>query len=144
MCFVSDQVLPTDESVEHKKSHRQSHRKKVLPEIYLTRLLSTKVGHGPPSFAAGGIAGCGLQREAGPREVTPRGQRLSGSGGTRWPGWLERVWGGCRAPLAPWLPSGFPARPRSSGAGAWSVTRSVPRLVWGLCTWKGCWLPQGS
>ncbi|NXR21265.1 PLXD1 protein, partial [Cinclus mexicanus] len=35
-------VLPTDESVEHKKSHRQSHRKKVLPEIYLTRLLSTK------------------------------------------------------------------------------------------------------
>ncbi|KFO07209.1 Plexin-D1, partial [Balearica regulorum gibbericeps] len=31
-----------DESVEHKKSHRQSHRKKVLPEIYLTRLLSTK------------------------------------------------------------------------------------------------------
>ncbi|NXW63285.1 PLXD1 protein, partial [Eurystomus gularis] len=35
-------VLPTDESVEHKKSYRQSHRKKVLPEIYLTRLLSTK------------------------------------------------------------------------------------------------------
>ncbi|KAF0870485.1 PLXB1 protein, partial [Crocuta crocuta] len=27
---------------EPKKSHRQSHRKKVLPEIYLTRLLSTK------------------------------------------------------------------------------------------------------
>lgn len=46
MCFVLDQVLPTDESVEHKKSHRQSHRKKVLPEIYLTRLLSTKVGAG--------------------------------------------------------------------------------------------------
>uniref|UniRef100_A0A663EVD3 Plexin-D1 n=1 Tax=Aquila chrysaetos chrysaetos TaxID=223781 RepID=A0A663EVD3_AQUCH len=42
MCFILDQVLPTDESVEHKKSHRQSHRKKVLPEIYLTRLLSTK------------------------------------------------------------------------------------------------------
>uniref|UniRef100_A0A803XQE7 Plexin D1 n=1 Tax=Meleagris gallopavo TaxID=9103 RepID=A0A803XQE7_MELGA len=39
---VNLQVLPTDESVEHKKSHRQSHRKKVLPEIYLTRLLSTK------------------------------------------------------------------------------------------------------
>lgn len=38
------QVLPTDELVEPKKSHRQSHRKKVLPEIYLTRLLSTKVG----------------------------------------------------------------------------------------------------
>nr|XP_034367886.1 plexin-D1 [Arvicanthis niloticus] len=35
-------VLPTDELVEPKKSHRQSHRKKVLPEIYLTRLLSTK------------------------------------------------------------------------------------------------------
>ncbi|XP_019392531.1 PREDICTED: plexin-D1, partial [Crocodylus porosus] len=35
-------VLPSDESTEHKKSHRQSHRKKVLPEIYLTRLLSTK------------------------------------------------------------------------------------------------------
>uniref|UniRef100_A0A8C3VFQ9 Plexin-D1 n=1 Tax=Catharus ustulatus TaxID=91951 RepID=A0A8C3VFQ9_CATUS len=42
MCFIWNQVLPTDESVEHKKSHRQSHRKKVLPEIYLTRLLSTK------------------------------------------------------------------------------------------------------
>lgn len=48
MCFVWNQVLPTDESVEHKKSHRQSHRKKVLPEIYLTRLLSTKVGAGLP------------------------------------------------------------------------------------------------
>lgn len=36
------QVLPTDELAEPKKSHRQSHRKKVLPEIYLTRLLSTK------------------------------------------------------------------------------------------------------
>ncbi|KAF7249720.1 Plexin-D1 [Varanus komodoensis] len=35
-------VLPTDELNENKKSHRQSHRKKVLPEIYLTRLLSTK------------------------------------------------------------------------------------------------------
>uniref|UniRef100_F7GEJ6 Plexin-D1 n=1 Tax=Ornithorhynchus anatinus TaxID=9258 RepID=F7GEJ6_ORNAN len=35
-------VLPTDEMIEHKKSHKQSHRKKVLPEIYLTRLLSTK------------------------------------------------------------------------------------------------------
>ncbi|XP_013931200.1 PREDICTED: plexin-D1 [Thamnophis sirtalis] len=35
-------VLPTDELNEHKKSYRQSHRKKVLPEIYLTRLLSTK------------------------------------------------------------------------------------------------------
>ncbi|KAM3618334.1 uncharacterized protein V6R79_019210 [Siganus canaliculatus] len=35
-------VLPHDELIEHKKSHRQSHRKKVLPEIYLTRLLSTK------------------------------------------------------------------------------------------------------
>uniref|UniRef100_A0A8C2UG96 Plexin-D1 n=1 Tax=Coturnix japonica TaxID=93934 RepID=A0A8C2UG96_COTJA len=42
LCYVLHQVLPTDESVEHKKSHRQSHRKKVLPEIYLTRLLSTK------------------------------------------------------------------------------------------------------
>uniref|UniRef100_A0A8C5MJG7 Plexin D1 n=1 Tax=Leptobrachium leishanense TaxID=445787 RepID=A0A8C5MJG7_9ANUR len=35
-------VLPTDDLLETKKSHRQSHRKKVLPEIYLTRLLSTK------------------------------------------------------------------------------------------------------
>ncbi|XP_047460052.1 plexin-D1 [Mugil cephalus] len=35
-------VLPHDELMENKKSHRQSHRKKVLPEIYLTRLLSTK------------------------------------------------------------------------------------------------------
>uniref|UniRef100_A0A8C3XIM2 Plexin D1 n=1 Tax=Chelydra serpentina TaxID=8475 RepID=A0A8C3XIM2_CHESE len=40
--FILTQVLPTDELIEHKKSHRQSHRKKVLPEIYLTRLLSTK------------------------------------------------------------------------------------------------------
>ncbi|KAK6474084.1 plexin-D1 isoform X1 [Huso huso] len=35
-------VIPNDELMENKKSHRQSHRKKVLPEIYLTRLLSTK------------------------------------------------------------------------------------------------------
>ncbi|KAM4651060.1 plexin-D1 isoform 2-T2 [Discoglossus pictus] len=35
-------VLPTDDLTETKRSHRQSHRKKVLPEIYLTRLLSTK------------------------------------------------------------------------------------------------------
>ncbi|XP_067096342.1 plexin-D1 [Osmerus mordax] len=35
-------VLPNDEPMENRKSHRQSHRKKVLPEIYLTRLLSTK------------------------------------------------------------------------------------------------------
>ncbi|KAK2840858.1 hypothetical protein Q7C36_012437 [Tachysurus vachellii] len=35
-------VLPHDELTETKKSHRHSHRKKVLPEIYLTRLLSTK------------------------------------------------------------------------------------------------------
>lgn len=41
---LASQVLPTDELAEPKKSHRQSHRKKVLPEIYLTRLLSTKVG----------------------------------------------------------------------------------------------------
>uniref|UniRef100_A0A3B3SNE6 Plexin D1 n=1 Tax=Paramormyrops kingsleyae TaxID=1676925 RepID=A0A3B3SNE6_9TELE len=36
------EVLPHDELTETKKSHRHSHRKKVLPEIYLTRLLSTK------------------------------------------------------------------------------------------------------
>uniref|UniRef100_UPI00398EBF10 LOW QUALITY PROTEIN: plexin-D1 n=1 Tax=Pristiophorus japonicus TaxID=55135 RepID=UPI00398EBF10 len=35
-------VLPNDELVESKKSHKHSQRKKVLPEIYLTRLLSTK------------------------------------------------------------------------------------------------------
>ncbi|XP_011600897.1 plexin-D1 [Takifugu rubripes] len=35
-------VLPHDELMETRKSHRHSHRKKVLPEIYLTRLLSTK------------------------------------------------------------------------------------------------------
>ncbi|XP_050973700.1 plexin-D1 [Labeo rohita] len=35
-------VLPHDELAESRKSHRHSHRKKVLPEIYLTRLLSTK------------------------------------------------------------------------------------------------------
>ncbi|XP_051509231.1 plexin-D1 [Myxocyprinus asiaticus] len=35
-------VLPHDELIEGRKSHRHSHRKKVLPEIYLTRLLSTK------------------------------------------------------------------------------------------------------
>lgn len=43
----ASQVLPTDELAEPKKSHRQSHRKKVLPEIYLTRLLSTKVRPAP-------------------------------------------------------------------------------------------------
>uniref|UniRef100_A0A9J8AAZ2 Plexin D1 n=1 Tax=Cyprinus carpio carpio TaxID=630221 RepID=A0A9J8AAZ2_CYPCA len=36
------QVLPHDELTESRRSHRHSHRKKVLPEIYLTRLLSTK------------------------------------------------------------------------------------------------------
>ncbi|XP_075956191.1 plexin-D1 [Anarhichas minor] len=35
-------VLPHDDQMENKRSHRPSHRKKVLPEIYLTRLLSTK------------------------------------------------------------------------------------------------------
>ncbi|XP_053325868.1 plexin-D1 [Spea bombifrons] len=35
-------VPPTDDLFENKRSYRQSHRKKVLPEIYLTRLLSTK------------------------------------------------------------------------------------------------------
>ncbi|KAF3860638.1 hypothetical protein F7725_000893 [Dissostichus mawsoni] len=35
-------VLPHDDQNDHKRSHRTSHRKKVLPEIYLTRLLSTK------------------------------------------------------------------------------------------------------
>lgn len=35
-------VLPHDELMESRKTHRQSQRKKVLPEIYLTRLLSTK------------------------------------------------------------------------------------------------------
>uniref|UniRef100_A0A8C2J142 Plexin D1 n=1 Tax=Cyprinus carpio TaxID=7962 RepID=A0A8C2J142_CYPCA len=35
-------VLPHDELTESRRSHRHSHRKKVLPEIYLTRLLSTK------------------------------------------------------------------------------------------------------
>ncbi|XP_052461186.1 plexin-D1 isoform X1 [Carassius gibelio] len=35
-------VLQHDELTESRKSHRHSHRKKVLPEIYLTRLLSTK------------------------------------------------------------------------------------------------------
>nr|XP_015203481.1 PREDICTED: plexin-D1 [Lepisosteus oculatus] len=35
-------VAPNDELMETKRSQRHSHRKKVLPEIYLTRLLSTK------------------------------------------------------------------------------------------------------
>ncbi|XP_043934564.1 plexin-D1 isoform X2 [Protopterus annectens] len=35
-------VIPTDDLAETKKPLRQSQRKKVLPEIYLTRLLSTK------------------------------------------------------------------------------------------------------
>lgn len=43
LLLLATQVLPHDELMETKKSHRQSHRKKVLPEIYLTRLLSTKV-----------------------------------------------------------------------------------------------------
>lgn len=81
MCFIWDQVLPTDESVEHKKSHRQSHRKKVLPEIYLTRLLSTKVGAGLPLFLAGGIV-CGLQGEACSREGALQGWLLPKGSGT--------------------------------------------------------------
>ena len=65
-------MLPTDELAEPKKSHRQSHRKKVLPEIYLTRLLSTKVGlTSPPRQRAsyvhmpgygGGVEFCGGRR----------------------------------------------------------------------------------
>lgn len=35
-------VLPVDDYGDNRKSHKQSHKKKVLPEIYLTRLLSTK------------------------------------------------------------------------------------------------------
>ncbi|CAM4713171.1 unnamed protein product [Leuciscus chuanchicus] len=35
-------VLPHDDLGENRKTHRHSQRKKVLPEIYLTRLLSTK------------------------------------------------------------------------------------------------------
>lgn len=81
MCFIWNQVLPTDESVEHKKSHRQSHRKKVLPEIYLTRLLSTKVGAGLPLFLAGGIV-CGLQGEACSREGALQGWLLPKGRGT--------------------------------------------------------------
>lgn len=65
MCFVLGQVLPTDESVEHKKSHRQSHRKKVLPEIYLTRLLSTKVGDGMLGMVVVVCRGWALSRCAG-------------------------------------------------------------------------------
>uniref|UniRef100_A0A4W3GBS9 Plexin D1 n=1 Tax=Callorhinchus milii TaxID=7868 RepID=A0A4W3GBS9_CALMI len=34
--------LPHDEMNDSKRSHKHSHQKKVLPEIYLTRLLSTK------------------------------------------------------------------------------------------------------
>uniref|UniRef100_A0A8C1BUE7 Plexin D1 n=1 Tax=Cyprinus carpio carpio TaxID=630221 RepID=A0A8C1BUE7_CYPCA len=40
--IYSSSVLPHDELTESRRSHRHSHRKKVLPEIYLTRLLSTK------------------------------------------------------------------------------------------------------
>lgn len=53
--WLGPQVLPTDELAEPKKSHRQSHRKKVLPEIYLTRLLSTKVGLASPGNEAVGV-----------------------------------------------------------------------------------------
>ncbi|XP_078270450.1 plexin-D1 [Rhinoraja longicauda] len=35
-------VLPNDDLAENSRSHKHSQRKKVLPEIYLTRLLSTK------------------------------------------------------------------------------------------------------
>lgn len=54
---LASQVLPTDELAEPKKSHRQSHRKKVLPEIYLTRLLSTKVRPAPAASSPPGSAG---------------------------------------------------------------------------------------
>lgn len=77
VCFLSEQVLPTDESVEHKKSHRQSHRKKVLPEIYLTRLLSTKVGAGA---GAGGCAGAGAAGGRSPGWWAPVRAVGAGSG----------------------------------------------------------------
>lgn len=96
MCFILDQVLPTDESVEHKKSHRQSHRKKVLPEIYLTRLLSTKVGDGTPSFMAGGIIVCGLWQEAYSSKGALQGQLLLRGSGTL----LSWTAGTCLARLA--------------------------------------------
>lgn len=65
------QVLPTDELAEPKKSHRQSHRKKVLPEIYLTRLLSTKVG-----LASRPHLGRSLYTRAYEGEMGSQGKRL--------------------------------------------------------------------
>lgn len=71
-------MLPTDELAEPKKSHRQSHRKKVLPEIYLTRLLSTKVGlTSPPrqraSYAHMPGYGVGVEFCGGRRASCTRG-----------------------------------------------------------------------
>lgn len=129
MCFVLEQVLPTDESVEHKKSHRQSHRKKVLPEIYLTRLLSTKVGDG--CLCSGqGVAVC-LEREACSREGVQQG-------------WLLQRGSGCWSMVSgaaghSWLLGLPPAFQLTLGAAAlWEAPQELPGLVWGLCLWKGC------
>lgn len=104
MCFISDQVLPTDESVEHKKSHRQSHRKKVLPEIYLTRLLSTKVGAGTATPRQGlVVVVCSQQPALG--KVTREGR------------WVSCVSGGCSARRR-WLPGPLPASQLTLGAAA--------------------------
>lgn len=71
------QVLPTDELAEPKKSHRQSHRKKVLPEIYLTRLLSTKVGPAAsPCLRRSAVSTC----LSGARALPLWAPRVRGSG----------------------------------------------------------------
>lgn len=110
VCFLSEQVLPTDESVEHKKSHRQSHRKKVLPEIYLTRLLYTKVGAGA---GAGGCAGAGAA-----------GSALRGGGPLygRWERVQEQVQQCSQAPPLP-----------SSRVEQRVAPCHLPGLSWALC-----------
>lgn len=118
MCFLSEQVLPTDESVEHKKSHRQSHRKKVLPEIYLTRLLSTKVGRGQLALGV-----CGEQ------------PAQAGAAGGRSPGrWGPGTGGGSRFRSRFSNAAGLLQLP-SARAEQREAPRHLPRLSWALCVW---------
>lgn len=134
MCFIWDQVLPTDESVEHKKSHRQSHRKKVLPEIYLTRLLSTKVGAGLPCSCQVGLFVVCREKPAPGKECcraacTPKAVGL-----------LSWMAGACLVGLSG--SSGSLQLPSSSLL-LCDAPHDLCGMAWGLCRQKGFCLPQG-
>lgn len=134
MCFIWNQVLPTDESVEHKKSHRQSHRKKVLPEIYLTRLLSTKVGAGLPHTWQVGLSVVCREKPAPGKGHCRAGCSPKAVG---LPSWMAGV---CLVRLS--ASSGSLQLPSASLL-LCDAPHDLPAMDWGLCRQKGFWLPQG-